>query len=96
MFLLTKDNISGQLLAELVGMTVLFASKFGIKIIRIDPIIVDKRYSRGTNRNGYLFRRVQEPHLLRSDSNSHILHGITEDIIRFIKTDDYDLDGSDT
>ena len=94
MFLLTKGNISGQLLAELVGTNVLFASKFGIKIIRIDTIIVDKRYSRGTNRNGYLFRRVQGSHLLRSDS--HILHGITEDIIRFIKTDDYDLDGSDT
>ena len=95
MFLITKDNITEKLLAELANTPVLLDSKFGIKQVVVESINVRLSLDRSTGRGekGYLFRRVQGPCLLRSDDCTFILHGIAEDMVRFIKTGDYDLGG---
>ena len=92
MFLLTKKNVSEDVLAKLVGQTIMFDTKFGIKIIHVETATVSPRLENGRDDNGYLFRRCQGPYLLRSDNHDLILHGTTEDMIRFIKTEDYSLD----
>lgn len=51
---------------------------------------------RGGGKRGYIFERVQGPYLLRSDNDNLILHGTAEDMVRFIKTEDYTLDGEGT
>ena len=69
-------------------------TKYGIKHVHIESTKVSTSPSKsnGSGLDAYLFRKVQGPYLLRSDNYSLVLHGIAEDMVRFIKTSDYDID----
>ena len=93
MVLVTKENISEDLLAASIDQEIMLETKFGIKkvIISVIPISRSLSLKQGRGQNGYIINRVQGPHLLRSDAPSLILHGLPKDIVKFIKNDDYCL-----
>ena len=92
MFLLTKDNISEELLTKLANQTVLLETKYGIKQVQLSIVTVSGSLSaaQGGGKSGYIFSRIQGPYLMRTGS-PYILHGIPKDIVHFIKNDDYYL-----
>ena len=93
MLLITKENISKELLSRYVGAgVVLLETKFGIKKVLLERI---NRVARGKykGQSGYIFNRIQGPWLVRSDARTTVLHGAPKEIIKFIKTDDYEIEG---